>query len=189
MGAIVEKRSGQSYADYIRQHIFTPAGMTRSDPNNIPHRPESLVTPYTKMTLEGKRLPDWQEADHDIGSPAGGAISTARDLALFAEALRDGVLLSRKTFEAMTTNHNPLYPLTPGYGPYGYAMVLQEIYGRMTVGHGGGFPGVNTELRFLPDASYTAVVLANQDYPAADLAAALPDALIVERAKRDAASK
>ena len=184
MGAIVEKRSGQSYADYIRRHIFKPAGMTQSDPNNIPRRSKSLVTPYTRNSLQGESLPDWQEAEHDIGSPAGGAISTARDLARFADALRNGTLFSRKTFDAMATNHNPLYPRTPGYGPYGYAMVLREIYGRPTVGHGGGFPGVNTELRFMPDAPYTVVVLANQDYPAADLTAALPIGLMVEKAKR-----
>lgn len=182
MGAIVEKRSGQSYADYIRRHIFAPAGMTQSDPNNIPHFPPALVVPYTKMDMEGHPLPDWQEAERDIGSPAGGAISTVRDLARFADALRNGKLLSKKTFAVMATNHNPL---SPGRDGYGYAMGIREVYGTLTFGHGGGFPGVNTELTFLADSPYAVIVLANQDPPAASLVSTLPVALIVEKAKTE----
>jgi CubicO group peptidase (beta-lactamase class C family) len=180
MGAIVEKRAGMSYADYIRRHVFAPAGMTRSDPNNIPHRPNSLVVPYTRTRLDGSPLPDWREAERDIGSPAGGAISTARDLARFADALRSGKLFSRETFDRMAANHQP--GGRPGEG-YGYAMVLREIYGTRIVGHGGGFPGVNTELTFLPDGAYTVVVLANQDYPAADLIEGATIGDVVEKAK------
>ena len=180
MGAIVEKRSGQSYADYIRHHVFAPAGMTQSDPNNIPRRPKSLVVPYTRMKMDGTPLPDWQEAERDIGSPAGGAISTVRDLARFAEALRSGKLISRKTFALMATNHNPTS--TGGMG-YGYAMMIDDVYGTPVLGHGGGFPGVNTRLAFLPDSPYSVIVLANQDYPAADSLVTLPIAEIVEKTK------
>jgi CubicO group peptidase (beta-lactamase class C family) len=180
MGAIVEKASGRSYADYIRDHVFKPAGMTRSDPNNIPHVAKELVTPYTRMSREGKPLPDWQEAERDIGSPAGGAISTVRDLARFADALRNGRLISKKTFELMATNHNPM---SPGPDGYGYAMMINSVYGTLTFGHGGGFPGVNTQLTFLADSPYSVIVLANQDPPAAELVNTLPVAEIVEKAK------
>lgn len=183
MGAIVEKASGQSYADYIRDHVFKPAGMTRSDPNNIPHFPKSLVVPYTKLQIDGPPLADWQEAPRDIGSPAGGAISTVRDLARFADALRSGKLISRKTFQLMATNHNPM-PLGGGVGAYGYAMVINDVYGTLTFGHGGGFPGVNTELTFLADSPLSVIVLANQDPPAASRVSSLAVAEIVEKAKR-----
>jgi CubicO group peptidase (beta-lactamase class C family) len=181
MGAIVEKRTGQSYADYIRRHIFAPAGMTHSDPNNSPHRSKNLVTPYTKVDLEGNPLPAEQEAPRDIGSPAGGAISTARDMARFADALRSGKLISKKTFDLMATDHNPHSPAGSGYG---YAMMIDDVYGRAVLGHGGGFPGVNTRLAFLADAPYSVVVLSNMDY-AADALVTLPIAWMVEKAKRD----
>jgi CubicO group peptidase (beta-lactamase class C family) len=168
-GAILEKASGEDYPDYIRRHIFAPAGMTASDPNNIPHHCPELVIPYTHMTPGGPS-PKWQRAPADIGSPAGGAISTADDLVRFADALRSGKLVSEATLEKMARNHDPV----PGGPRYGYAMDIENVYGSKVVGHSGGFPGVSTHLLIFLDAPYTIVVLANEDPPT--------DAYVSERA-------
>jgi CubicO group peptidase (beta-lactamase class C family) len=178
-GAIVEKVSGEDYPNYIREHIFAVAGMAHSDPNNIPGKGKVLVTPYTKMTDQGFS-PDWHEAEHDIGSPAGGAISTAGDLVRFADALRGGRLLSRATFAEMSKAHGS----TPDNGKYGYAMEILDVYGLTAVGHGGGFPGVSTHLYLVLDSPYTVVVLANQDPPADAYVGMKTIALIAEKAKR-----
>jgi len=177
-GAIVEKISGEPYPDYIHKHIFGPAGMINSDPNNIPHSDPKLVTPYTRMTEKGDSG-DWHEAEHDIGSPAGGAISTADDLARFADALRGGKLVSKQTFEKMSSPHGN----TPWGGTYGYAMEIADTYGRKIVGHGGGFPGVSTHLHIFVDSPYTVVVLANQDPPADMYAGVNAVALVAEKSK------
>ncbi len=178
-GAIVEKVSGEDYPAYIRQNIFARARMAHSDPNNQPRAWSDLVTPYTKFTPQGPSA-DWTEAAADIGSPAGGAISTADDLVRFAAALRHGTLETSATFAEMIKPRH----VVPDRGQYGYAMEITDVYGRTVVGHGGGFSGVSTHLYLVLGSPYTIVVLANQDPPADGYGGLMTLALVAEKAKR-----
>jgi len=139
-----------------------------------------MVTPYTQFSDSGPST-GWHEAEHDIGSPAGGAISTAHDLVHFAAALRSGRLERETTFAEMTTPRDS----RPNGEGYGYAMEIHPVYGRTVVGHGGGFPGVNTHLYLILGSPYTVVVLTNQDPPAEEYAGQTTLAWVVEKAKRD----
>ena len=175
-GAIVEKISGEDYPDYLRKHVFEPAHMQHSSANNTPLADDGLVTPYTRGESSA-----WQVAEADIGSPAGGAISTADDLVRFADALRNGSLVSKAWLAEMAT---PQGPPAQG-GAYGYAMEIEDIYGETVVGHSGGFPGVSTRLFLVLGSPYTVIVLSNQDPPAEAYAGLPVIALVAERAKRD----
>jgi CubicO group peptidase (beta-lactamase class C family) len=160
LGAIIEKVSGQSYYDYVREHIFGPAGMTSTG-----SEPEDKAVPdrsvgYTKMDSTV-----WTPNTDTLpyrGTSAGGGYSTVEDLTRFAEALKSHKLLDAPYTEMLTTGK----PGTPD-NSYAFGFEDRLMNGMRCFGHGGGAPGMNGDLRVCPDSGYVVAVLANLDPPAA----------------------
>jgi CubicO group peptidase (beta-lactamase class C family) len=163
LGRVIEKVTGQSYYDYVQQHIYKPAGMTRSGslPENqaVPDR----STGYTKPPGQTAWLPntDWLPYR---GTSAGGGYSTVEDLARFAHALLSHKLLSPDSTELLITGK---VKARPG-ARYAYGFEdARDADRNGWVGHGGGAPGMNGDLRIYPKSGYVVAVLANMDPPAA----------------------
>jgi len=93
LGAIIEAVSGENYFDYVRKHVFEPAGMSSSGffaPQEIVR---DVAAGHTKRGPRGP-LPAMAENTSLRGPlPAGGSFSTARDLLNFDRALRGGKLV------------------------------------------------------------------------------------------------
>jgi D-alanyl-D-alanine carboxypeptidase len=89
LGAIIEHVSGESYYDYVRRHIFEPAGMTATASLSLDERGPGVAIGYT-LRGEGA-TPGHRVANTDHlpwrGSSAGGGYSTADDLLRFVRAL------------------------------------------------------------------------------------------------------
>jgi CubicO group peptidase (beta-lactamase class C family) len=161
LGVIVEKVSGQNYYDYVRDHIFKPAGMiaTASEPEDQ----EVVDRSVGYMRPSGA---DWQRNTDTLpyrGTSAGGGYSTVEDLLKFATALQTNKLLKPQYTEMLTTGKVE----TPNGGKYAYGFLDATINGTRCFGHGGGAPGMNGELKICPGPGYVVAVLANLDPPAA----------------------
>jgi CubicO group peptidase (beta-lactamase class C family) len=177
-GVIVERVSGESYFDYVRKHVFAPAGMLSSDPNEGRRVPPLMVTPYAHR--EGGKWNDREPAGRDIGSPAGGCFSTAPDLLRFAQALREDKLVSHRAFEQLVAPHSSFK--TPRGTDYGYGFeTWAKRHGRRVVGHGGGTVGVNTEFDLYVEQGYTVIVLSNYDSDVTKIVAAKLRAMILAK--------
>jgi CubicO group peptidase (beta-lactamase class C family) len=98
------------------------------------------------------------------GTSAGGGYSTVEDLARFAHALLGHKLLSPAATKLLITGK-----VKAGAGArYAYGFEdARDAHGNGWVGHGGGAPGVNGDLRIYPNSGYMVAVLANIDPPAA----------------------
>ena len=161
MGVVVQKVSGQDYYDYVREHVFVPAGMTLTD-----SLPEEQAVPkrsvgYTKMGGE-----TWKPNTDTLpyrGTSAGGGYSTVEDLQKFADALKNHRLLNAQYTEMLTTGK---VDTGPG-AKYAYGFMEQLGGGVRSYGHGGGAPGMNGDLTIYPQSGYVVTVLANMDPPAA----------------------
>jgi D-alanyl-D-alanine carboxypeptidase len=155
LGAIVEKVSGQSYYDYVRDHIFTPAGMTRTA-----SEPEEVAVPDRAigyMRVGDTLKPNTQTLPYR-GTSAGGGYTTVEDLLRFANALTEHRLLNERYTELLTTAK----PET-GEAHYAYGFQDNVIGGVRSFGHSGGAPGMNGDLQIFPQTGYVVVALANMD--------------------------
>lgn len=153
LGRMVEVVSGESYEDYLRAHIFEPAGMFSSGLNAPPIEASQLATSYVK-TVDGygPPPPPFQGA----ATPAGGAYTTVGDLLAFANALDGWRLLDRKHTQLL------LAPKVKGDdGEYAFGFEVRDTNGVNDVGHDGGGPGENGGLRILNKGEVTVIALSN----------------------------
>jgi CubicO group peptidase (beta-lactamase class C family) len=117
-GYIVEKLSGQSLPDFMRQRIFGPLGMKDTGffvPKEKRNRFATLYAGDQKGELiadkPGEGLPTDYATEPSMPSGGGGMVSTAEDYLRFAQMLLndgelDGVrILAPATVQLMTSNH------------------------------------------------------------------------------------
>ncbi|HTO92531.1 MAG TPA: serine hydrolase [Candidatus Sulfotelmatobacter sp.] len=94
LGAIIERVSGQSYYDFVREHVYRPAGMKSTDSYARDESVPNLAIGYTRPPDAASDAP--RQSNQDFlpmrGSSAGGGYSTVDDLERFADALRAGRL-------------------------------------------------------------------------------------------------
>lgn len=155
LGVLVEKASGESYYDYVREHVYEPAGMTGTDAYEVDAVVPNLAQGYERMETESGVTYRSNVFEHTVrGGPAGGGYSTAPDLLAFANALADGRLLHPETVALITTAKPE--ERSPEYG-YGF----QQWSGGRVYGHTGGFPGISSALMIDRQTGDVIVVLSN----------------------------
>jgi CubicO group peptidase (beta-lactamase class C family) len=166
LGLIIEKLSGRSYFDYVRAHIFKPAGMKDTDSYENAREVANRAVGYTRRAAGGQLRRDEPRRANTSwlpfrGTPAGGGYSTLDDMLKFDRALRSHKLLGAKFTELITTGK-----VDAPFGKYAYGFGDHSINGKRYVGHNGGAPGVAAQFESYTDTGYTVIVLANYDPPA-----------------------
>ncbi|TDC27983.1 class A beta-lactamase-related serine hydrolase [Streptomyces sp. 8K308] len=168
LGAIVERVAGQSYFDYVRQHVFGTAGMSRTAFHGRPQviADHTIARPYWTQQPSGSRA-DFATSPYApfTTGPAGGAYSTVTDLLAFARALTAGDLLDPPFTELITGGKVALPPSQPPSQTqfYGYGHLDVIVNDQRVLGHSGGGPGAATRLDIFPDLDWVSIVLGNYD--------------------------
>jgi len=169
LGVVIEKASGMDYFDYIRKHIYQPAGMKNSDCYEMDYPVENLAIGYSPAPGNPYK---WQNNLYKhviMGGPAGGGFSTVLDLHRFARALVTGKLISKSSLKKLWTNY--------AGASYGYGFRVDKGVNGLVVGHGGGFSGINSNLDIFVDKGYVVAVMANVDRGASSLASRIAQLL------------
>lgn len=160
LGVIIEGASGMTYSDYLKEHVFKPAGMQHSYIDDvyaiIPNRGRGY-TPRVYARFDGNvRNPALMDSSYK--TPGGGLAMTAEDLARFAIATQNGVLIKPETFAVMSKMQKTNDGRETGYG---YGWYVGSIGNRKVVSHGGVQAGTTTQLYLIPEKRFAVVILTN----------------------------
>ena len=152
---LLEKASGETYAQFVQSHILTPLGMTHtrsSEPSDIiPHRAAGYA-------YENGRLENRDPMQPSASGGAGMLVSTVGDLVKWDGALANQTLLKKSNYAQMWADV-PLADGTPS--GYGFGWFVAPMHGHRSQEHSGGTAGFTSDIRRLPDAGVTVIVLTN----------------------------
>lgn len=173
LGEVIARRSGATYADFMRREVFLPLGLTRTSVGPPAAREQSIAVRYR---ADGAPLP-YYDTDHPGASEV---FASAHDLIAFAAFHLKARLPGQRPIlddGAIEEMHVARAGVGEAAG-YGIGFAVGERSGQRVVSHSGAMPGVATQMLLIPDESIAIVVLCN----------AMASALVDEVADRIAAT-
>jgi CubicO group peptidase (beta-lactamase class C family) len=162
LGGVIEQASGQTFWDYLDEHIFQPAGMESTGAFAPDGLPDNTAYGLIYQRL-GVRVNNASVLPARPG-PAGDFYTTAADMLRFATALQDNTLIGPELTEEMFTPAVSMGTALPGStAEYGLGFTITTSGDIVRIGHSGGFPGISSWFAMYPDLGYTVVTLSNYD--------------------------
>lgn len=168
-GYLEERITGQSWDTLVRERIFTPLGMQRTN-TSVNDSPNSgdFSYPYIWRNDSTIRIP-FRLLDNI--APAGAINSSVDDMLKYIQfrlnrgELGGKRLVSLETERQIQSPHmvsgGRLESQELGFGTYGLGLSISSYRGRKTVGHGGGIDGFISAMSWLPDDGIGVMVLTN----------------------------
>ena len=161
LGAIIERRSGMAFGDYLRREVFAPLGMDHAFVGAPAAQDADVAVDYD---AQNRPLPPL----YNDTPGAGNVHASARDLIRFARFHLDpgsaASVMSAAGVQRMQRNADP-GAMQHYYGNSYYGLgwyVRDDDGGERMVWHEGGMPGASTIIKLLPARNLGVVVLANK---------------------------
>jgi CubicO group peptidase (beta-lactamase class C family) len=148
LGYIIEKVTGESYFQAVRQRIFQPLHMDHSgfDFTGL-HSPDKALG-YTSQSTTSAPI-----VDSSVSFAAGAIYTTVGDLYKWDRALLSGKILSQASQQKAYTPH---------LANYGYGWMIHVVDGEKIVEHGGGITGFVSYIKRIPEDETCIIILDNQ---------------------------
>lgn len=156
LGAIIEKVSGQGYADFLRARIFEPLGMRDTHVETQTAIIPGRVRGYSMG--QGRTISNSAYLSLSHPYAAGAIASTVDDLLRWGQAVAAGRMLRPETWRRAHTAFALPAGRTSGYG---HGWFLGRLAGEPTVEHGGDINGFSTHGLWIPSERLHVYVLSN----------------------------
>ncbi len=167
LGLIVERVSGESYADYIQHHIFDPLEMRHSYTRKAEAQKDGLAVGYRQWFSLPFPAPDWLVPRGSL--PSGQLISCAEDMAHYLIAhLNGGRYGGRQILSSagIEETHRGVKEFKMGDlsgGFYGMGWFDTKMDNTKIVSHGGNTPDFSAYMALLPEHKRGVILLLNAD--------------------------
>lgn len=159
LGMIIESVSGQTFDQYIQEHILDELKLTSTGTEYNRKVDSRLAAGYTRADLKNRRLPIAMNLDTRALASATGFYSTSEELCKYisAHAMGNGKLLSDESKKEMQRLQWHV-PDSPYNEEYGLGIAIDRFERRRYVGHRGSFPGHKT-MSVLNQSDQLAIVI------------------------------
>lgn len=155
LGVIIEKVTGQSYADFLQANLYERLGLGAThfldEAPIIKHRARGYE-------VRNGRVVNADPLSMKLPYAAGSLGSSVLDLLTWATALAQHRLLEPESYRRMIT---PAVLNDGSRTTYGYGLSIGDMEGRRKISHGGGINGFRAHLAHYPDDDLAVVVLCN----------------------------
>jgi CubicO group peptidase (beta-lactamase class C family) len=189
LGLIVEAVSGETYSDYVQDHIFTPLDMRHSYTAKTAAQQDGLAVGHLMVFGIPIAAPNLPVPVASL--PSGQLISSTEDMAHYLIAqLNGGRYCDRQVLsaEGMTRMHTPaaaVYMFGERMPDYGMGWYIDSSGKEEVVMHWGETPDYFSYLALLPEQQLGVVLFVNADqhmytYPLLDLGNSVVDLLVGE---------
>jgi len=161
-GMVIETVSGQKWADYVNQHIYTPLGMTSS---SVDQNASGLAVGYGRLMPNGTRAVN-PFIDARGMAAATGITSTVEDMARFVSAqFRKGRMGGRQILSTGSLREMHRVRMLENNWTQGNAIgfAVRRERDKVYVSHGGSYPGYQTNTLMRIDDKVGVIVLTNAD--------------------------
>jgi CubicO group peptidase (beta-lactamase class C family) len=162
---IIEKVSGKTYAQFMKESIFYPLNMKSSGVYDNAEVLKNAAQGYSESDEGYLNAP---YIDMSIPSGAGALYSTVEDMFLWDQSFYTEKLVKKSTLQKM---------LTPFKDNYAYGLKIESFAGHKLITHSGGIEGFATITNRFPEDELYIVILKNVDnqqlFPAHRIARAI----------------
>jgi CubicO group peptidase (beta-lactamase class C family) len=157
LGCVLQGAAGEDYNSAMQRLVFGPAGMTSTRADDSYAIMSGRARGYVRRDgqLQRSRLRDISE-----NLAAGGHLSTASDLARFALAWNDGVIISDQSRAEMIA---PRDDKTDADVRMGYSISVRRAGARSFVFHTGGQEESRTMLLLIPEDRVAVALMSNDE--------------------------
>jgi len=163
IGLAIESVTGESFTSWIKREIIDAVGLQETHPDMPLPRSAPVASGHSGKLLLGRRVQIPGQFPTNAIAPAGGVVSTARDLALFFSQLspkaRHSILSVYSRREMVRRQWRNQHSSLERY--YGFGTISGTLNGWDWFGHSGGLQGYITRTCVIPQHDLTVVVLTN----------------------------